>query len=44
MTAVRTAIADRPPHRSIREEFPDTAPPLSDDGRDESIAMRKILE
>ena len=36
--AVGTAIAGRPPHRSVREELPHTAPPLSDDGRDESIA------
>ena len=38
MIAVGTAIAGRPPHRSVREELPHTAPPLSDDGRDESIA------
>jgi hypothetical protein len=38
MIAVGTAIAGRPPHRSVREELPHTAPLLSDDGRDESIA------
>ncbi len=31
-------MAGRPSHRSVREELPHTAPPLSDDGRDESIA------
>jgi hypothetical protein len=36
MIAVGTAIAGRPPHRSVREELPHTAPPLSDDGRDEA--------
>ena len=34
MIAVGTAIAGHPRHRSVREELPHTAPPLSDDGRD----------
>ena len=32
--AVGTAIAGRPPHRSVRAELPHTALPLGGDGRD----------
>ena len=41
--AVGTANAHRPPHRSVREELPHTAPSLSDDGRDEYIACQSGL-
>jgi len=46
--AVGTAIAGRPPHRSVRAELPHTAPPLGSDGRDVAIptcrfhAFRKV--
>ena len=40
--AVGTAIAGHPPHRSVREELPHTAPPLSHDGRDASIATGRV--
>ena len=36
--AVGTAVAGGPPHRSVREGLPHTAPPLSNDGHDVSIA------
>ena len=39
--AVGTAIADRPPHRSVRAELPHTAPPL--DGWRQSIAAPRTL-
>ena len=46
--AVGTAIAGRPPHRSVRAELPHTAPPLGSDVRDVAIptcrshAFRKV--
>ena len=35
--AVGTALAGGPPHRSVREELPHTAPPLGDDGQDVAV-------
>jgi len=40
--AVGTAIAGRPPHRSVREELPHTALPLSYDGRDANITTCRV--
>ena len=39
--AVGTAVADGPPHRSVREALPHTAPPLSGDGHDVAIATSR---
>ena len=36
--AVGTAVTSGPPHRSVLEELPHTAPPLSRDGHDVNIA------
>jgi len=47
--AVGTAIAGRPPHRSVRAELPHTVAPLGSHGRDVAIlncrshAFRKLL-